>query len=367
MQDFRGADAVQDVDADSLFPAIQYVRGQGLAGGDAEPERRQIRRCAPLQLLQLRRVEGRDAEEDGGLERLDGVVHAPGRRRGVEQHGGRAHPQGEVHRIAEAVGEEQLGRGQHHIVFPPAEDADGVVLAGNRDIPVDVDHALGVAGRARGIEPEAIIHGAGGGGFEFRRRCADPAGQGFAVSIDPQDDGGFVRTVIQGGFHLAGEFRRVDHAGGFGVPDHEGVVLGPQQGVQRHGDHPRLDGAVEQIDELVTVLDHHQHALAGLEAQFQKRVAGAIYVFGQLGKGDVAARPHLAEGDLAAASLGRMAVDHVDRAVEGIGKIECRRRSRAVDGDRMVCHLCPPWFNPLPAGSLARNRGPCNAGRSDGK
>jgi len=102
-----------------------------------------------VEFLQLRGVERRHAEVERGAEPRDGLE---GVLRGgpyVEQDRRCACPQGEGHGVAEAVGEEQLGRREDHLVLAHAQDAAPEQLAGHDHVAVSVDTALGPAGRAR--------------------------------------------------------------------------------------------------------------------------------------------------------------------------------------------------------------------------
>ena len=69
---------------------------------------------------------------------------------------GRAHRQREEHRVPDAVGEEQLGHRQAQVVGADAEDLLAVGLAHRADVGVAVHRGLGLAGGARGVEPQRL-------------------------------------------------------------------------------------------------------------------------------------------------------------------------------------------------------------------
>ena len=171
---------------------------QRLARRDAAPQRdfaarRQVGRC------QHRGVERRHAVEDRRLVLAQDA--ATMRRRGPlggqDRGGADRHREGQ--RIAEAIGEEQLGRREHRCRFrrcrAPAwrrARRSGPRCAWRCTTP------LGMPGRAGGIEPEADIVGRGVGGLgALARAAASSASSGDRLARCRDDDMAQVRLVAR--------------------------------------------------------------------------------------------------------------------------------------------------------------------------
>ncbi|MNT31919.1 hypothetical protein D3C72_1677760 [compost metagenome] len=82
------------------------------------------------------------------------------------QDDGGAHRQREGQAVAQAVGEEQLRGGEHHVAFLDAQHGLGIELGRVPQVAMGVDHALGLAGGTGRIQPERDLVGQGarGGG-----------------------------------------------------------------------------------------------------------------------------------------------------------------------------------------------------------
>ena len=150
------ADAVEDHRAGLLLPAPEDVGRQRLARRDAGAHAGEIARPV-VERHELRGIERRHAEIERRLEALDVLEGRVGRRPAVVEHRRAAGPQREGHAVAEPIGEEQLGRRVGDVVLADAQHAHAVELAGHHHVALGMDRALGPAGRARGIEPEAIV------------------------------------------------------------------------------------------------------------------------------------------------------------------------------------------------------------------
>ena len=133
------------------------LRGQRLAGRGDESQRDVLAARQPGRGQHAGEA-GRRAVEHRGLHAADaageplerGVGRGP---LGHQQHGG-ADAHRERERIAEAVGEEELGRGEAHVALGEAEDGLAVELAGPVGIGVRVHRALRSTGRTRRVQPE---------------------------------------------------------------------------------------------------------------------------------------------------------------------------------------------------------------------
>ncbi|MNY01167.1 hypothetical protein D3C86_1336860 [compost metagenome] len=84
-----------------------------------------------------------------------------GLRRGAFAHqdDGGADGQREGQAVAQAVGKEQLGGGEHHVVFADAQHGLGIELGRVPKVAMRMHHALGLAGGARRIQPERDLVG----------------------------------------------------------------------------------------------------------------------------------------------------------------------------------------------------------------
>ena len=114
-------------------------------------------------------VKRRHAIEDGRLLLDQALEHRIRRRPLGHQNGGGADGEREGQRVAQAVGEEQLRRGEHHVGLADAEHRHGVELGGEDEVRVQVHRALRRAGRARRVEPEAHVVAQRWGGLGLRR------------------------------------------------------------------------------------------------------------------------------------------------------------------------------------------------------
>ena len=156
VQHLGGADAVEELGAGALGPALADFGGQRFAGGRADS---QIEFCTigKTGVDEQGGIKRRHAIEDGRLV-LDQALEHRVRRRPLRHQDGRgAHGEREGQRVAQAVGEEELRRGEHDVGFPDAEHRHGVELGGEDEVRVQVHRALRRAGRARRVEPEAHV------------------------------------------------------------------------------------------------------------------------------------------------------------------------------------------------------------------
>ena len=154
VQDLRGPDAVQRLDAEGVPPATVEILRQRLSRGDAEAERREVVALRRLFDLQHGGIERRDAEEERGPVAVDQLEHGFGERSMRIEHALPAHAHGEVQVIAEPVREEELGRRDRAVRLGHPEHPARVGLGAEDHVVLEVHGALGPARRARRIEPE---------------------------------------------------------------------------------------------------------------------------------------------------------------------------------------------------------------------
>ena len=255
MQHLGGAEAVQNVHADGLLPAAQDFGRQRLAGGDRKPER-VFPRPRRLAAREQHGEQGRHAEEDRGPRLAQQAADRPRLRRPFEQHRSGARRHRECQAVAEPVGEEQLGGGKQHVVFAHAQRRPGIELSRARHVAVKMHRPLGLACRARGVEPEAhlVLHGIGRA--EDRALGRDQPRE-FAAILDD--------AVVQS-LEGRGEIRRDEGRLRAGVAQHEGVVVARQPRIDRHRDDAGLDGAEEAGVEIRRVIEAEKDALLAPDA-----------------------------------------------------------------------------------------------------
>ena len=114
------------------------------------------------------------------------------------------------------------------------------------------DHALGLAGGARGEDHQGRVVGAGVG----RNRVAKDGGQAGRVGVQKLQGG----MVCRRGFAEDGmqSFLRENHAG-IGVPQNAAQALGGNIGIQRHIGAVGLEHGEQRHDERWAALHHHGH------------------------------------------------------------------------------------------------------------
>jgi hypothetical protein len=195
----------------------------------------------------------------------EAVKHRLRRRALGHQHGGGPRGQRKGQRIAESVGEEELGRGEADVVLAELQHVLRVQRVGPVRIRMRMHGALRRAGGARRIEPERDVVG-------VRRRrlrlvCARhvgteiaPAGNRLRPADDPHGPDVAARALHRPLEHRQQRVRH-DRRAGAAVRQHVRVVSRGQQRV--HGD--RDDAGVERAEErhgpLDAVVREQQHAL----------------------------------------------------------------------------------------------------------
>ena len=188
VQHLGRADAVENVDAVAFDPALADVLRQRLAGRHAAAEFRP-RTARRVRACEERRVERRHRVEHGDR-MLPQQRRDPVRRRPVgQQHRGGAGRHRKCQRIAEAIGEEQLGHRIADVVLGDAENRPAVEIVGQLQVGMDMHRALRLAGRARGVEPESDVVARGRRGSCSGRRTGDQFFERvMAVRVLARDD-----------------------------------------------------------------------------------------------------------------------------------------------------------------------------------
>ena len=273
VQRLGGAHHVEQLETESLSPALEHRRRQRLAGGDAQAQRAQIEAPRGLGYLEETRVHGGHREEM--CRPLGG--HEGEQLLGIEpfgnEEGGGAGEGGKVQRVAETEGEEELGGGEDAIVRPDAEDAAPHPLGGVHEIVLAVHGGLGRSGGAGGVAPERDVVAGGVGGLGHR----EGGGERVLIRLGAgrhhahRQHGRAARAARGGGEELRRRSRVRHHRPRAAVLHEERALLRARGRVQRHRHRPDADGPPEGLRELRAIGQREQHALLDLHAPRAQR------------------------------------------------------------------------------------------------
>ncbi len=275
--------------------ALAQFGRQRLAGRRAQAQR-DLAFLRQLGRSQHAGEAGGSAEEDRRLRVCDAAEPTleSGIRRGPlgHQDRGRAHAHRERQAVAQAVGEEQLGGGEADIALADAEQALAVELGRPVGIGVRMHRALGPAGRARRVEPEARVVAGRGSGRGQRRVSGD---EGFEVSLafvqrrDRMRDDDLLQLVL-GLDHRRAQCRqqRARHQRSLGARmfEHVGVVVGGEQRVHRHRHEAGIHRAEKGDRPVIAVLHQQQHALFALQAERAQACGDTLHALGERAVGE---------------------------------------------------------------------------------
>ncbi len=172
VQDFRGADPVENVEPEPLAPFFEQMPRQGFAGGNTHPHSSQARPPLLLGMVQESHIARRNAVKHGGLKPVDHVEDMIRRGPLGEQNRGASGAQRKIQPVAQPVREEKLGHGKRHIVGAQPQSGRGIGVGGVKHVVLQVDGRFRLAGRAGAIEPEGhvVAMGVGRGQFGFGGR-----------------------------------------------------------------------------------------------------------------------------------------------------------------------------------------------------
>ena len=206
----------------------------------------------------------------------------------------------------------------HDVVLGNAENALAEQFRGRHQVGMDVLDALGVAGRARGVEPEGDFVGQRVGddglcvGFCDQVLEGMRAGQFFAIG---NDDGWPLRQLVQHRRDRFGERGIDDQRTRAAVGQNVGVLRQRQIDIERDRDAAGAYRAPEGDRIVDGVVEQQRDALLVVDAELAQRIGKAGRVRLQLAIGEGALR--IDEGDLVAASRRDMRVDKIGNGVVG--------------------------------------------------
>ena len=298
VQHLGRAEPIDDVRTKVRLEALRDLRRKRLARRRAHAQTHLIAGRQRGIGEHARKARGRTEEHGWSLLWLR-PARKDGCRRGPlgHQHDRRADAQGKRQRIAQPVGEEQLGSRKADVVFGQMKNRLAVQLRRPVRIGLRVHRALGLAGRARGIQPEAGIVAHGLGGCGQRRVMQQPFVEQRGIARQR-------RSLVRAGHpdqpHLVVglghcRFQHRQH-GAIGknrlraaVLQHVGIVVGREQGVDRHRHHARVDCAQKANHPFAHVLHGEQHALLAVNAAGQQSTGHAARLLFELAIGQRAA------------------------------------------------------------------------------
>ncbi len=259
---------VEDLDAEVRGPPLVERGRQRLPRRGGQPDPGQgIRRETSADHV---REEGGAGEEQGGPVPAGPLGQQLGLGRGRLEHGGGPHRQREEHGVAQAVGEERLGRRQAPVLGADAQHLAGVGLADHPHRAVPVHRGLGRPGRARGVEPERGRVGRGGvdrviglaGGQLLQRVHRQLHGH---LRRGARQHPGQLRRRRDGLRRDPGELPGEREQPRPRVAQQLGQVLGVHHGGDRDRDRAHPQGGEEHGEELRRVRHEHHHPLLGLQ------------------------------------------------------------------------------------------------------
>ena len=173
MQHLGGADAVEHLAAEVRREALAHFARQRLARRHAAAQCDLVA-CRQVLRGKHRRVQRRHAEKHAWSVLHQSLEYGRRRRPLSHQHHGCAGRKRKGQRIAEPIGKEELGGGEHHIVLSQSEHLPPIGFIGPVEVRMRMHRTLGTAGRSRRVEPEGDVVAAGRGRRLGSACLADP-------------------------------------------------------------------------------------------------------------------------------------------------------------------------------------------------
>ncbi len=306
-----------------MAPAFADLRRQRFAGRDADAQAVRTGAGSDRRMREQRRIEGGDRIEDRRPVPPHQFEDRVGRRPLRPQYRGGADRKRKGHRIAEPVGEEHLGGGEHDIVGADAKHTLSHQFGRRRQAGMDVLHAFRVAGGTGGIKPEGDFVGNG-----FRDEgCARSARADILQADDLSRTRRFIwraaghnhmrqlRRMLQRERQLAEQARVGDHRTGAAVGQDVAILLRRQPAVERDGDDPGAHGAPEGNRKIHAVRQQHGKTILLPQAEREQPGCKTAASLLQVPVGQAAVRRD--KGGLAGKAARDIGVDKIDGGVIG--------------------------------------------------
>ena len=251
------------------------------------------------------------------------VEHRVGRRTVRPQHRRCADRHRERERVAHAVGEEKLRRREHDVVLANPDNIPAHQRRGGGRRGLHVLHALGIAGRARGVHPERDLVGIGRGDAGLAAFARENVFEQMHVAARKrrlvgrrradQDHGAQLGQAVDDRRDRLGERRLHHDRAGAAVVEHIGVLRLGEQDIQRQSHDSAADRAEESDRKIDGVEQQQRHAAFLADAERLERARELAAARLQLAVGQRAFR--IGEGDLAAEPARDIAVDEIGGGV----------------------------------------------------
>ena len=251
------------------------------------------------------------------FELADGFVHRSGRRTIRQVNGRGADTEGEIESVAQSIGEEELGCRKADIVFTNPQDLLPVGFAGINHIVLQMNRPLGLARRARAVEPETGVIGSRRRRFQllgfarYEVRESRRTGRGCPIHHDDvlQKLGlilYFLDIAVEG---------RIDHQDSCSaVVEKIKVVFGAHEGVEADGDGADLDGSKECLGIYLGIEEEQCHSLFHSDIQALEGIAHLIHPHLDVGIGE---RTILTfHGNLATTAFSNVSIHKIIRCIE---------------------------------------------------
>ena len=257
-----GAQAVEQLDAGGLRPAVVELGREGLAGRGRQPQAAQAREVAVQQRGQHRG----DGDQHGRAVAGDAREEPLGRGVLAEEHRRATGGEREEQRRAGRIAEVEARHRDRDVAVGEAEDAEAVAVGAVEEAARGLHDRLGRAGGPAAEEPDGRVVGVGRDRVDGARVGHVAHGE-VAATVDGQQQRRVHAGGCRGVAHVVGERVGGDDRTGSGVPEDPGQRVGGQRRVDHHDDRGALDDPEERGHEVLAVGQRDQHPLLGADVQ----------------------------------------------------------------------------------------------------
>ena len=278
MQQFGGADPVDDPHAGSAVEVLPHRARQVLAGRDAPAQAAQ-----PLAVAgEQQRPVHRRRREQRRYAQVGDHFRQFVRRGPLQQQGASANTERKHHQAAEPEREPDRRGTQEQVIRARLEHMAAERVLDSQHVAVEVHGGLGLARGARGRGEQGDVVGGGGHRGEAGVPALAAADQ-VLVAVAPVADR---RDAEVRGVQFGGETVIADGQARPGDPGQRGDLPGPQQGHGGHRDPARLDHREPGSDQPRVVRPTQQHPVARHQPEiFGQHPGGLVGVAEQVAVG----------------------------------------------------------------------------------